>query len=149
MTSDPGTESRRAAEAHREGTGHGRVRSEEDRIPMLPIVGVGVGALVIFFLASFVTLSYLHAKELERPLPPVPPQIGQSKIGLVEQQLFETATRGKKDQDARRKLLDSYGWVDRDAGVVRIPIDRAMQLTAEGVRPRAGGPGPGAPEGQP
>jgi hypothetical protein len=23
--------------------------------------------------------------------------------------------------------LSSYGWVDRDAGIVRIPIDRAMQ----------------------
>lgn len=147
MTSEPRNESRRAAEAHREG--HGRVRSEDDAVPTLPIVAVGVGALVIFFLASFVTLSYLHGQELERPTPPVPPEIGQSKIGLVEQQLFETAARGRKDQDARRKLLDSYGWVDRDAGVVRIPIGRAMDLTAEGVRPRAGGPGGPTPEGQP
>ena len=29
------------------------------------------------------------------------------------------------------KLLSSYGWVDREAGVVRIPIDRAMDLVAE------------------
>lgn len=27
--------------------------------------------------------------------------------------------------------LDSYGWVDRDAGVVRLQIDRAMELTIE------------------
>jgi hypothetical protein len=27
--------------------------------------------------------------------------------------------------------LDSYGWVDQKAGVVRIPIDRAMQLIAQ------------------
>ena len=27
--------------------------------------------------------------------------------------------------------LNSYGWVDRDAGIVRIPIDRAIELTAE------------------
>jgi len=27
--------------------------------------------------------------------------------------------------------LDSYGWVDRKAGVVRIPIERAMQLIAQ------------------
>jgi hypothetical protein len=29
------------------------------------------------------------------------------------------------------QTLDSYGWVDQKAGVVRIPIDRAMQLVAQ------------------
>jgi hypothetical protein len=28
-------------------------------------------------------------------------------------------------------VLDSYGWVDRNAGVVRIPIERAMTLVVE------------------
>lgn len=32
-----------------------------------------------------------------------------------------------KEEDA----LNSYGWVDQKAGVVRIPIDRAMQLVAQ------------------
>jgi len=29
------------------------------------------------------------------------------------------------------QTLNSYGWVDQEAGVVRIPIDRAMQLIAQ------------------
>ena len=33
-------------------------------------------------------------------------------------------------------MLDSYGWVDKDAGVVRIPIDDAMRLTVERGLPR-------------
>ena len=32
---------------------------------------------------------------------------------------------------ARRRVLKSYGWVDKNAGVVRIPIDEAMKLTVE------------------
>jgi hypothetical protein len=28
-------------------------------------------------------------------------------------------------------LLHSYGWVDREHGVVRVPIEKAMQLTIE------------------
>ena len=28
-------------------------------------------------------------------------------------------------------LLNSYGWVDKNTGVVRIPIERAMQLIVE------------------
>lgn len=34
-------------------------------------------------------------------------------------------------RDAEDRVLESYGWVDRDAGVVRIPIDQAMQLLVE------------------
>ena len=32
---------------------------------------------------------------------------------------------------AEEKILNSYDWVDRQAGSVRIPIDRAMQLLVE------------------
>jgi hypothetical protein len=138
--SEPHTESGRAAEAH--GTGHGRVRSEPDRIPSIPIIAVGVGALVVFFLASFVTISYLRVQEGDRPPLPVPQELGQSKIGLVEQQLFETATRGRRDLEARRERLGTYGWVDQKAGIVHLPIERAMELSAQGVRPRVqGAPG--------
>jgi hypothetical protein len=37
-------------------------------------------------------------------------------------------------QDLRRQedqILSTYGWIDRDKGLVRIPIDRAMQLFIE------------------
>lgn len=39
------------------------------------------------------------------------------------------------------KMLHSYGWVDQQAGVVRIPIDRAMALVAQRglpTQPQAG-----------
>lgn len=128
-------------------SGHGPVRSEDDRVRAAPILAVGIGALAIFFLASFVTISYLRVKEGDRPPLPVPQELGRSKIGLVEQQLFESATRGAQDREARRRQLGSYGWVDRKAGVVRIPIDRAMELSAQGARPSA--PGGTATEAQP
>ncbi len=39
------------------------------------------------------------------------------------------------DLDAYRaqetKLLNSYGWVDKSAGIARIPIDRAIDLISE------------------
>ena len=37
-------------------------------------------------------------------------------------------TKFREREDA---LLHSYGWVDRAAGVVRIPIERAMDLIAQ------------------
>jgi len=35
---------------------------------------------------------------------------------------------------AEETRLTTYGWVDRKAGVVRIPIERAKELVAEGAR---------------
>jgi hypothetical protein len=137
-------------ERHTEGVpAHGKVRSEEDRVPALPVVSVGIAALVVFFLASLVTITYLRGREAERPFPPVPPEIGQSKIGLVEQQLFESADRGERDRAERLKRLGSFAWVDRRRGIVRIPIDLAMELTARGVRPQVPSPGGARPEAQP
>lgn len=36
-----------------------------------------------------------------------------------------------KYRAAEDSLLHSYGWVSREAGVVRLPIDRALELTAQ------------------
>jgi hypothetical protein len=30
----------------------------------------------------------------------------------------------------KRRLLDGYAWIDREHGIARIPIERAMSLTA-------------------
>jgi hypothetical protein len=129
------------------GAGSGLVRSEEDRISTAKIVVVGVASLVIFFVASLATGMYLDARRTESGPPRVPPEIGSSKIGMVEQQIFERARRGERDRERREERLRSYGWVDRPAGVVHLPIERAMELVAGGVRPAPGGRAPPPPPG--
>lgn len=134
------------------GHGHGgHVRSEDDHVSTGKIVAVGVGSLLIFFVASLLTVMYLRARQAEHGPMARPPDIGQSKIGMVEQQLFDVATRGLEDRDRRLERLRSYGWVNREAGVAHMPIDRAMELVAKGVRPRAPGDGepPRPPGAQP
>lgn len=46
------------------------------------------------------------------------------------------AERARYDARQRAKL-NSYQWVDRRRGLVRIPIERAMQILAERGRPAA------------
>jgi hypothetical protein len=111
------------------------VRSEEDRIATGKLVFVGVAALVVFFIASAIAVGFYRVKQGERGPLPVPPEIGQSKIGIVEQTMFDLQVRGARDRAARLERLSSYGWVDRGAGIVHLPIDRAMELVAQGVRP--------------
>ena len=142
MTPDP----------HRaQGAPHGGVRSEEDRISTPAILAVGVGSLVLFFLAGLAASVYLLAREGEHGPLPIPPELGQSKIGLVEQQDFDLAVRGQRDREGRLERLGSFGWVDRSTGVAHMPIDVAMDLVAKGVRAK-GGPGQQertSPGGQP
>jgi hypothetical protein len=111
------------------------VRSEEDRIDAAKIVAVGVAALVLFFIGSFAAISYMRMRHAQHVGPPIPAEVGQNKIGMVEQQLFELSVRGSRDRAARLRRLGSYGWVDRQAGVVHLPIEEAMSLVVKGVRP--------------
>ncbi len=55
----------------------------------------------------------------------------------------------EKEQD---KILASYDWVDPKNGIVRIPIDKAMDLLAQRglpVRPEGGPAQPSSPAGKP
>lgn len=120
--------------------GHG-VRSEEDRISTGKILFVGIASLVIFFLASAGAVAWLRVRQGERPPLPIPPETAGSKVGMVERQMFDQAFRGERDRIVRAERLRTFGWVDRRAGVVHMPIDHAMELVAKGVRP-APVPGP-------
>jgi hypothetical protein len=53
------------------------------------------------------------------PTPPVP---------ALEARSGQTLDPYRADQQQK---LSTYGWVDRSGGVIRIPIDRAMDLTAQ------------------
>jgi hypothetical protein len=133
-----------------QGHAHGAVRSEEDRISTGTIIAVGVGSLVVFFVAGLAASVYLSVRQGEHGPVPIPPEAGQSKIGMVEQQQFDLSVRGERDRAARLERLGAFGWVDRAAGVAHVPIGVAMELVAKGVR--ASGPAPEehpAPGGQP
>lgn len=43
-------------------------------------------------------------------------------------------------REAETKILDNYAWVDKSAGVVRIPIGRAIDLLAARAAPVPGQP---------
>lgn len=63
-----------------------------------------------------------------RPQPPKPTWHRRT------QDLEET----RREADQR---LHSYGWIDKDAGIARVPISRAMEIIArEGLGPESGKP---------
>jgi hypothetical protein len=67
------------------------------------------------------------SQELPQPLPPEPRLQPHPRNDLI------------RLREAEDRVLTTYGWVDRNAGIVRIPIDEAMKLTVErGLPARAG-----------
>jgi hypothetical protein len=126
------------------GAGHEPVRSEEDRISTGTILVVGVGSLLVFLVAGWLAVAYLHARQAEHGPVAMPSEAGRSKVGMVEQDFFDVAVRGTRQKAQKLERLGSWGWVDREAGVVHMPIERAMELVARGARP-----GVAAPEAQP
>jgi hypothetical protein len=68
----------------------------------------------------------------EAPLPPEP-RLQESPSREMEQFAASQTRR-----------LEGYGWVDKEKGVVHIPIEEAMRLTAERGLP-VGADAPGAP----
>ena len=114
---------------------HTGVRSEDDHVPSVAVVRVGVFALLIFFLGSLAAVSYLRHVQKEAGPAVISEVTGQSKIGLVEQQQFGLVRRGEQAVKEERRRLGSYGWADKKAGVAHIPIEEAMRKVEEGERP--------------
>lgn len=72
---------------------------------------------------------YPLAAGIVRPLPP-PPRLQTYPFDDIKQL-----------RKAENKVLDHYAWVDQNAGVVQIPIERAIEVLAEkGLPYRQAGP---------
>ena len=107
-----------------------RPRQEPDRTPLRGIA-VATLASVAVVAAAIAWAGFLDARLVpERALPQaISSADAPVRIGLLYQS--QIPAKSTRDELARaRENLASYGWVDRERGVVRIPIDRAMELRA-------------------
>ena len=73
-----------------------------------------------------------HAQRVEREPPKYPLAVGESPRVPPEPRLQRFPREDiMKLRIGEEAALHQYGWVDRNAGIVRIPIDEAMKLTLE------------------
>jgi hypothetical protein len=135
------------------GASEAHESSELDLRPILRFAGLLVVLCVVVFFAMrwmFVTENE-EGLAADAPLPPlatarqVPPDPRlQSLPGvpLVGESMPDgedpfMSTSFADFQRKQNEALSSYGWVDRQAGIVHIPIDRAIELTLEKGLPTA------------
>lgn len=115
-----------------------RVRAEPDRIATPRLLAIAAGTLALFLGASLATgwgLEQWRRHLLPEGPPPPPSELGRQKIGMVEQRLFENTRTGEDWTAAERHRLQSYGWVDRRAGVIHVPVEQGMERVLRGERP--------------
>lgn len=107
---------------------HGNERMETPEVSTRSLLYIAAGFLVMLACAvGLLHAMYVHAvPDQTLPAPEMFPQ-PRVQTGQVEQlHLVE---------DAQTRRLSEYAWVDRNQGLVQIPIDRAMQLLAgEGAK---------------
>jgi hypothetical protein len=91
--------------------------------------GVGIAALVI--VTAWVAFELLGGFRVPRPPAAQEPQSDAPSVPAPP--ALQSAPQGELRAYRRDKAaaLEGYHWVDRAGGVVQIPIERAMELTAE------------------
>jgi len=117
----------------------GRPKAQEpELLPMRKLIAVAVVASIVFTVATLWSIQILHREggmtEPQQSLP-TPSEIGRAEIGIVEQRLFELQLEAQRKRQEQLKRLNSYGWVDRQKGLIHLPIDRAIELMVWESRP--------------
>jgi hypothetical protein len=95
-----------------------------------PVSTVAVAAIFVLF-----SLFYVASKWAYVPTLPPAPQ-NQAADNLPKDLAWRATPEARKATlaDLRKRQAEqaaSYGWVDQKAGIVQVPIDRAMELVVK------------------
>ena len=99
-----------------------------------PVTGAFGGLLALLFCALLIGWGLLRL--LLAAAPQMPPALPPREVAPVEPRLQVSppkdlaALRAEED-----RILQSIQWIDRQAGIARIPIDEAMALMVKRAKP--------------
>jgi hypothetical protein len=128
---------------------HARIHHEESDVDFRSILMFGAGLLLTCLAVSFVVwvlFQHFEAREARQHAPDFPLATTEEHR-LPPEPRLQTDPRGDLQalRDAEQQTLTTYGWVDRGANIVRLPIDEAMKLTVQRGLPAR--PGTGSRQG--
>jgi hypothetical protein len=110
---------------------HGSHETTDVSSRPIVLAGAAIVALILLASAGASVLIRHYARREARASAPNP----LASYGPQEPPAPRLQTAPRSDLEAMRAgedaTLHSYGWVDRSAGRVRIPIERAMELVAK------------------
>ena len=101
---------------------------ERDFVPQratMTVTALSIGALVFAALAAQLVLDWQRSQLADRDREETPQVFAQEQSGL--EQGSATDDGAQPQWESQRSHLDSFGWVDREHGIVHVPIDKAMR----------------------
>jgi hypothetical protein len=109
---------------------HAHFEQEPEHFHGPRITVIGIVTLVIFALAVVWAASIWkeRTRDNQPTVPEQPHELGNAEIGLVDQVPFEQNFEAPELRIRKLQQLESYGWVNRAAGKVHVPIERAFEL---------------------
>ena len=112
------------------------MRHEHRDVNIWAVGKVGI-ALILTTIASLLLMAgvfrYFEVRENEAQIPPASTTTPPSALPPEPNLMFNQNEHGNLEEirAAEEKDINSYGWVDQAHGVVRLPIDRAMDLIGQ------------------
>jgi hypothetical protein len=113
----------------------GKSRGYETRDINTQFINVIVGLLVVLTLAglgvSWFVIDFMNQRHLQNA-PALSPLANTLPDQPPEPRLqTRPAADIEKMRITERQILESYAWIDEKGGIVRIPVERAMDLIAQ------------------
>ena len=97
------------------------IERPQDELKAGPIAIAGiVGAILTFALIVALSALFLQAQSVE----------------TYHKSVRQTPAELRRLRSNQIEKLNGYGWVDREKGIVSVPIERAMELLVEEAKPR-------------
>jgi len=122
------------------GDDHPELRYEQSDVRTGAIVRFALGLVTVVAVSAVLLLGLfkLFARQQRRHDPP-PPPLAREAGRLPPGPRLQAAPLQDLEQvrAEEEKELTSYGWVDRKAGIVHIPIDEAIKIVAARGLPQA------------
>ena len=105
------------------------VAQEDDRVAARPVLAVFGAAVVITVVAVWAQAKLLDRKRADVGAVEVTAApVASTQIDGIHQTMIERDRHGLELKARQRASLEGWGWIDRDHGLARIPIERAMDL---------------------
>jgi hypothetical protein len=97
------------------------------------IVLFALGLVIAVALAVVITSLFIHYRALQHARHEAPvPRLAREREAAPEPRLqIDGQNEVRQMRAAEETALSSYGWVDKDAGIVKIPVKRAMEILAQ------------------
>ena len=97
----------------------------------IALFGIVLTAIIVAAAVITSLLIYFKAAEQSRHETPVP-RLAREREPTPEPRLqIDAHNELRQMRAAEEAALNSYGWVDKSSGSVRIPIERAMEILAK------------------